>query len=286
MPGAIRFRLLFLLYLAFSLGAHGQTAPVGSNAGSASGSASSSEASQLPPNVLQMLQTQIVWDNGFNHPNGPRLRFVKVDEVTRPEGHFIRYRIYASGAAEGTPYILAGWMIGKDITDLNVISSSVYVNRKGLLLTRKPNPDEEDRDTLGPDAEYDLGVQAADGEPLRLMLRSPDNKVLIPGTLVPYPVETAEKGCRLSAMLATPDGEAILIEGDGFQPNSQVLLQSNSAGELRQSQKPVDSSGHIQFVDLPYVAGKNAGMLNDTISTKNCTVSVIIPWGKGTYHRH
>jgi hypothetical protein len=286
MAGAIRFRLLILLPLAFSFWAHGQAAPAGNNAGGASNSAASDVSGQLPPVIVQMLQTQIVWDNGLNHPTGPRLRFVKVDELTRPEGHFIRYRIYASGAAEGTPYILAGWTIGKSITDLNVISGSVYVNRKGLLLTRKPNPDEEDRDTVGPDAEYDLGVQAADGEPLRLVLRSPDNKVLMPGTLVPFPIEAADKNCKLSALLATPDGEAILIEGEGFQPNSQVLLQSNSAGEQRQSQKPVDASGHIQFVDLPYVIGKDAGELNDTISTKECTVSVIIPWGKGTYHPH
>lgn len=284
MAGAIRFRLVLLLPFVFSLGAHGQAAaPAANNSGSAS---SGDISGQIPPNMLKMLQTQIVWDNGFNKPTGPRLRFVKVDEVTRPEGHFIRYRIYASGATEGTPYLLSGWMIGKDITDLNAISSSVYVNRKGLLLTRKPNADEEDQDTVGQDVEYDLGVQAADGEPLRLMLRSGDNKVLIPGTLVPFPIEATDKSCKLSAMLATPDGEAILIEGEGFQPNSQVWLQSNSAGEQRQSQKPVDSNGRVQFVDLPYVAGKDAGMLNDTISTKNCTVSVIIPWGKGTYHRH
>jgi hypothetical protein len=280
MPGAIYFRLFLLLLLAFPLCAYGQAAPAPSNG------ASQLPPNQLPPNVMQMLQTQIVWDNGFNHPTAPRLRFTKVDEVTRPEGHFIRYRIFASGAAEGTPYILAGWTIGKDLTDLNVLSSSVYVNRKGLLLTRKPNADEEDRDTVGQDAEYDLGVQAADGEPLRLMLRTPDNKILIPGTLIPFPIEATDKGCRLSAMLATPDGEAILIEGEGFQPNSQVLLQSNSAGERHDSQKPVDANGRVQFVDLPYVAGKGSGMLNSTISTKDCTVSITIPWGKGTYHRH
>jgi len=286
MPGANRFRLFLLTALTFSLGVHGQVGPAGNGSANASAGASSNVAGQLPANVLQMLQTQIIWDNGFNKPTGPRLRFAKVDEVTRPEGHFVRYRIYASGAAEGTPYILAGWTIGRSLSDLNALSNSVYVNRKGLLFTRKPTADEEDRDTVGPDAEYDLGVQAADGEPVRLMLRSPDNKVMIPGTLVPFPIESSDKGCKLSAMLATPDGEAILIEGEGFQPNSQVWLQSNSAGEQRQSQKPVDSSGHIQFVDLPYVAGKDAGMLNDTISTKDCTVSVIIPWGKGTYHRH
>lgn len=249
--------------------------------------AASNPASQVPPKVLQMLKTQVLWDNGLDHPEGPRLRFVKVDEVTRPEGNFIRYRIYASGVPEGTPYTLAAWTIGKDLDDLNVLSEGVYVNRKGLLLTRKPNPDEEDSDTVtAKDAEYDLGLQAADGEPLRFVLRSADNKVLVPGTLVPFPIESTDKGCKLSALLATPDAEAILVEADGFTPNSQILLQSESAGEQHQSQKPVDVGGHVQFVDLPYVAGKEAGMLNATISTKYCTVFISVPWGKGTYHRH
>jgi hypothetical protein len=278
MPGAIRFYSLALLPLAFSLAMHGQAAPAGAGA--------SNPASQLPPNVVQMLNSQAVWDSGFNHPKGPRLRFAKLDEVTRPEGHFTRYRIYADRVQEGTPYILAAWSIGTSLEDLHVLSSAVYINRKGLLLTRKPNPDEEDRETVAEDAEYDLGVQAADGEPLRFVLRSADNKVLAPGTLVPFPIQSTDKGCKLSAMLASPDGEAILISGEGFPPNTEVWVQGNSAGELKQSQKPVDAAGRVEFVELPYVLGKDAGTLNDTIATKDCTVSVNIPWGKGTYHRH
>jgi hypothetical protein len=281
MPGATRFCLLTLLPLVISIALRGQapnlpTVPANS-------------ANQLPPKINDMIQLQIGWDEGRNNSAGPRLRFVKIDEVTRPEGHFVRYRIYASGMAEGTPYILSAWTIGKELNDANldVLSSQVYLNRKGLLLTRKPNPDEEDRDTVAEDAEYDLGVQAADGEPLRfILLNSENKKVFAVGTLVPFPIESIDKGCKLSALLATPDGEAILIEGDGFQPNSQVLLQSDSAGERHDSQKPVDATGRVQFVDLPYVAGKDAGILNSTISTKNCTVSIDIPWGKGTYHRH
>lgn len=282
MPGPMRFSSLLLLLLAFSIAMQGQ-APA---APSAPAAAASDPAAQVPPNVLQMLKTQVFWDNGFDHPTSSRLRFVKVDEVTQPGGHYIRYRIYASGVPEGTPYTLAAWTIGKDLNDLNVLSEGVYVNRKGLLLTRKPNPDEEDKDTVAPDAEYDLGLQAADGEPLRFVLRSADSKVLVPGTLIPFPIESVDKGCKLSALLAMPDAEAVLIEADGFTPNSQILLQSESAGEQHQSQKPVDAGGHVQFVDLPYAAGKEAGMLNATISTKYCTVFISVPWGKGTYHRH
>lgn len=278
MPGPTRFCALALLPLAFFIAMHGQAPSAGAIA--------SAPASQPPPALVQMLNTQVVWDNGFNRPTGPRLRFQKVDEVTRPQGHFTRYRIYAQGVQEGVPYVLAAWTIDTGLEDLHVLSDAVYVNRKGLLLTRKPNPEEEDRDTVAEDVEYDLGVQAANGEPLRLILKTVDNKVMVPGTLVPFPVESKDKNCKLSAMLAEPEGEAILISGEGFPPNSEVIVQGNSAGEPKQSRKPVDASGHIQFVELPYVQGKDTGMLDDTISTKDCTVSVTIPWGKGTFQRH
>lgn len=278
MPGLVRFGFRNSIALALSIASYGQTPPAAT--------ASANSPDPLPQKIVQMLNTQVVWDNGFNHPTGPRLRFSKLDEVTRPEGHFTRYRIYAAGLADSQPYILAAWSIGNDLKDLNVLSSTVYVNRKGLLLTRKPTPEEEDRDTVAEDAEYDLGVQAADGEPLRFVLRSPDNKVLVPGTLVPFPIESTDRGCKLTALLAEPDGQAILIEGDGFPPDSNVLVQGNSAGEPRKSKQSVDARGHLQFVELPYVVGKETGTLNDTISTKDCTVSVIIPWGNGTYRRH
>jgi hypothetical protein len=271
MPGQIRFCALVLCSLAFPIAIRGQ--------------APSTSTGQVPPQVAQMLNAQVVWDNGFNHPNGSRLRFAKVDEVTRPQGHYTRYRIYAAGVPEGPAYILAAWTIGKSVDELNVLSDAVYVNRKGLLLTRKPNAAEEDSDTVAPDAEYDLGVQAADGEPLRFLLRSADNKVLVPGTLVPYPIQSADKACRLSALLAEPDGEAILIEGNGFPPNSEAVVRDNSAGEQRQSKKSVDAAGHFQFVELPYVFGKTAGILTETITAKGCAVSVTIPWGNGSYHR-
>jgi hypothetical protein len=278
MPGLTRFCALALLPLAFSIEVHGQAASAGAAAGD--------PASQLPPALARMLNTQVVWDNGFNRPSGPRLRFQKVDEVTRPQGHFTRYRIYAQGVQEGVPYILAAWTIDTGVDGLHVLSDAVYVNRKGLLLTRKPNPEEEDRDTVAEDAEYDLGVQAANGEPMRLVLKNADNTLLVPGTLVPFPVESKDKNCKLSAMLAEPEGEAILISGEGFPPNSEVIVQGSSAGEPKQSRKAVDAGGHIQFVELPYVQGKDTGMLNETISTKDCTVSVTIPWGNGTFQRH
>jgi hypothetical protein len=278
MPGTFRFCVLTFFLCLLPSAIQGQSpSPDGS---------SGNTANQLPPKMVEMLNTQVAWDAGFSNPSGPRLRFVKFDEITRPDGHFTRYRIYADGAQEGKPYIFALLKIGTLPQDVQIVSSAAFVNRKGLLLTRKATPDEEDSETVGMDVEFDLGIRAANGEPLRFLLRSKDNKVFIPGTLVPYPIASTDHGCKLEARLAVPEGQAILIYGDGFSPNSEVQVQSDSEGEVKEGKHSVDANGHVQFVDLPSVLGKDSGVLRESISTTNCTVSVNIPWGEGTYQEH
>lgn len=278
MPSTIRFYVLTAILCLLPHALQGQSPP--------SDGSSGNTANQLPPKFVEMLNTQVAWDAGFSNPSGPRLRFVQFDEMTRPDGHFIRYRIYAEGAQEGRPYIFALLKIGTSPQDVQIVSSAAFVNRKGLMMTRKPASDEEDRETVGADVEFDLGIRAANGEPLRFLLRSKDNKVFIPGTLVPYPIASTDHGCRLEARLAVPEGQAILIYGDGFSPNSEVLVQSDSAGELNEGKHTVDANGHVQFFDLPSVTGRDSGVLKDSISTKDCSVSISIPWGKGTYQKH
>lgn len=278
MSGTARFSALTLLFLVFTQANRGQsTAPA---------NGSDQTSSQLPPKLVEMLNTQVSWDAGFSNPSGPRLRFVKFDEFTRSDGHFTRYRIYADGVRAGTPYILALLKIGVFPENVQILSSNVFVNSRGLLLTTKSTRDDEDSETAPEGVEYDVGIQAANGEPLRFLLRSKDDKVFIPGTLVPFPIESADNGCKLEARLAVPEGQAILIYGGGFSPNSEVLVQSDSAGEIKESKHNVDANGHVQFVELPSVLGKDSGILKDSISTKECTVSISIPWGKGTYQKH
>lgn len=241
---------------------------------------------QLPSDFVQMLKGQVSWDMGFNNPSGPRLHFTKIDEFDRADGHFTRFRIYAEGVPEGKPYILAIWKIGVYLKNIQILSSSAYVNHKGLVLTKAPSPDADDRDVVSDGTEFDVGIQAANGEPIRFLLRSKDNKVMVPGTLVPYPIDSVDHDCKLTARLAVPEGQAILVEGDGFAPNSEVTINGDSAGELKVSKHGVDERGHLQVLEMPFVIGKEAGILKETITTKECTVSVSIPWGKGTYQKH
>jgi hypothetical protein len=277
MSGTSRFSALFLSFIVLTAAIPGQSSAPANNSGQPNG--------QLPPKLVEMLKTQMAWDVGFSDPSGPRLRFAKFGEFTQRDGHFTRYRVFAE-RVEGGPYILAVLNIGVAPQDVRILTSAAYANRRGLLLTRKPKPYEEDSEAATEGVEYDLGIRAANGEPIRFLLRSKDNKVFVPGTLVPFPIESTDKGCRLEARLAVPEGQAILMYGDGFPPNSEVLVQGDSAGELKEGKHPVDAGGHFQFVELPSVLGKDTGILKETITTKDCSVTASIAWGKSSYQKH
>jgi len=223
---------------------------------------------------------QIIWDQGFQLPPGAHLRFAKVDETSSPDGHLMHYRIYATGADTGTPYTLGVWRVGTDVEGLQVLTETAYVNHKGLLLTNPPNPGQQDADALTDGSEIDVAVKAAQGEPVRFILRSQDWKTMIGGTLVPFPIEATDKNCKMSALLGQPDGSSDLFYVDGLPPNTVQMAQNGT----QQKKIYTDAKGHASFFDSPQAKGAGSGTLTETVHANGCTVSVSVPWSKGAYH--
>jgi hypothetical protein len=230
------------------------------------------------------IQKQVGWDDNLpssENPSGLRFQFVKFGDLNVPQGHVINYRAYVPGAPRDKKYHLGVWKVG---TDIQILPTDVYVNAKGLLMDHKPRPDQEDKDTVEEDDELDLGVEAARGEPFRVILVSADKKILVPGTVVPFPIESKDKNCRLEVRLASKDGEAILLYADGLPPNTVIPFESNSAGEVIQNKFNVNAQGHAVAGDQPKIDGKDSGVVKETLNSKECSVSVEIPWGKDSYH--
>jgi hypothetical protein len=226
----------------------------------------------------------MLWDQGFDLPPGSHLRFVKIGETASDVGHLLRYRIFADAAPQGVPYILGVWRIGTDLDDMQILSESAYVNRKGLVLNNPPNPGQQDATELTDGSEAVVDIKAAKGEPVRFVLRTEDSKTMIGGTLVPFPIESADKACRLRALLADPEANSILLYADGFPSNSVLTLQSDSQGATHQRTIYTDAKGHGSTIDAPHVKGTDAGTATETIRAKGCTLSVSVPWGAGSFH--
>ena len=227
---------------------------------------------------------QLLWDQGFDLPPGSHLRFVKIGETTSDAGHLLRYRIFADAAQEGIPYVLGVWRIGTDIEDLQVLSESAYVNRKGLVLNNPPNPGQQDATELTDGSEAVVDIKAAKGEPVRFVLRTQDSTTMIGGTLVPFPIDSTDKSCRLRALLGDPDANSVLLYADGFVPNSVLTVQSDSQGATHERTIYTDANGHGSVIDAPHVKGMATGTATESIHAKGCAVSVSVPWGAGSFH--
>ena len=152
------------------------------------------------------------------------------------------------------------------------------------MLVTKPTGDLMDQETAAEKDELRVALgRMANGEPARFLLRSQDNKTMISGTLIKHRIESESKGCKLSALISAPEANAILVYTDGFPSNVELLMKSTSADESRQIHARTDSHGHSVTVELPYVIGKDSGIVTESITTPNCSIALSIPWGKDSY---
>jgi hypothetical protein len=226
--------------------------------------------------ILALVQ-QLHWDNG-GAGNLDRmsvhLRFEKVDEKHAPDGGQPRYRVFAEGASEDKVYGLATWEVGQPV---NYSGQDVYVNSQGLVMTRRPNPEEEAVSQL-PGAELYVIPKTVSGEPTRYGVFSRDREVTAYGTLVPHPVVTQDRDCRLEARIGAPGAAAVLVVADGFTPQMRLSVILESLGEISNIEVTTDHNGHAAVAGFPFIQGQTQGTLKASAQGKDCLPSVQVPW--------
>ncbi len=253
------------------------------------GSCSAQSAGQNPAlspqdEVMKLMREQIGLDGGnanAKNPNGLRIQFASVAQLDNPGMHV--YRLLVPGAPEGQEYTLGGWRIGAGI---KYAQGHVYVNAVGLVMLHRPTIQQEKELSLGKSDEVEVGVNAARGEPVRYMMASADDKLFYAGTLVPFPIESKDGKCELEVRLGLPEGQTMLVYGNGLPPNAHLQLKTDSEGEERTSMMNTDAQGRAAAIIVPYVAGKDTGVVKMSVAAPGCSVAVEIPWGKGSYHPH
>lgn len=151
-------------------------------------------------------------------------------------------------------------------------------------MSHLPRTDQEEKYSLGKEDEVEVGLRSARGEPIRYMLASPDGKLFFSGTVVPYPIESKDGNCRLEARLGLPEAQTVLVYGEGLTPNTKIPMVSVSEEEKQAPVLAADGQGRAVAIIGPYVAGKDSGTVRLSVAIKGCTVSVEVPWGKGSYH--
>lgn len=205
------------------------------------------------------------WGSKLNSPGAS----VTVKETSRKstgQQTVVFYRIFTSGMPKDKAYSLT-------ITPFNLQPMTAT---DGLTLDASGQ-------VLSSDSPLDLGVVAAKGEPKRFALVSDDGQSKVFFYVTPFPVKGTDHGCAIEETLLLQHAEAVLIQGSGFLANSTVHMKASSETEVHEGDLPVDASGDVSTVLLPFVRGKTDGTSRVTLSSQGCSPSLKYQWGLHSY---
>jgi len=227
--------------------------------------------------LLGDLLVQARWDDEIwatSYSRGLKLRFVKVDSQTTPQGAFTRYRVIAEGAPENKVYEWRVWRPGQEIQSE---PGDIYVNGRGLLMTHRPRPEEELSAQI-PGGEFYITPEAGPADPFRYELHSRDSQLVVVGSLVPQPVTAEDHGCTLEVRIARPNAGAVLFVANGLPADSRIPLVLESEGQNATLTMETDNGGRSIVAGFPYVSGKTQGILKATAEGPDCLPAVTLPW--------
>lgn len=232
-----------------------------------------------PSNELRSLfDRQARWDDAAlrdENRTGSRLRFVKIDERAMPGGRVAtRYRVFAEGAPQDRVFSFQTWKVDDTFSD---DPRDIYVNTQGLVMTRKPTPEEETSLRAG-DAELHVEIATEEAEPMRYALIRRDGGGMIFGSVVARPMVSYDQGCTIEAKLAQPGAAAVLVDVDGFPAKAKISLVLKSEGADVSEKLETDQDGHAVMGVVTTVPGKAQGTLKATAEGRNCLPSVVLPW--------
>jgi len=191
-------------------------------------------------------------------------------------GPVMKFRLIADGMPNNGVYSLLAWPVTQNAP--SAVLTGVTLDGSGLAICAGApgtcgSPDK-------PNDPIDLNLQPVPGEPVRLALVSADGMVKVFAKLVPIPLRGEDRGCAVEATLLTPGAELVLITGSGFPPNSDIRLDSESAGERHDGKGKADADGRFVNAILPYRQGVSTGSLNVKLKSSACAPSVKVPWGR------
>jgi hypothetical protein len=137
--------------------------------------------------------------------------------------------------------------------------------------------------TMKPGTPVTFTTAAAKGEPVRVALVAADHKHGAAVTVVPFPIEATDRGCKISVVLGAKDAELVLVEGHGFKADPTYTLGTESYGEKRPFKVAINGKGQFIGALTPWAPNHDNGDTVVSYQSSTCNPSVSFHWGKNTY---
>lgn len=117
------------------------------------------------------------------------------------------------------------------------------------------------------------------GVPFRAAILSTDGSVKAFTRAVPLPLQFTQRGCTVSAELASEKADAFLVEGEGFEPGEKVAWTAEMAGDVTEDEAAASENGKFVVALNPGATGKESGKVVFTARGKSCAPMLIFKWG-------
>jgi hypothetical protein len=186
----------------------------------------------------------------------------------------VAYSLFASGLPLDAHYTLWTRLLGSDPQ----VAAEALLNDEGKVVSQLADPEHgivEDP--------IDLKVFGGRGEPKQFGLISKDGKFRAFAQVVPFPIESSDGPCHLSAVMTGRNYYGVFIGITGLQPGEDLVIDTHSDSEGGGRKGKATDQGTYDSALFPFVKGKRSGRVRFNVKANSCNVSVELPWGEGSY---
>lgn len=236
-------------------------------------------AKQILAEINNLARNQANWGPAMSTP-GTSLMLVDKGHKSIPEGTQVTFALHATGFQPGQALTLLRWPLNQNVQQ---VATGLTVDASGQVIC----PEISQGDCLSsmqPGDPVQVKDLAARGEPLRVAIVAASGKKRAETTVIPFPIESTNNGCKLEVILGVKNAEMVLLEGLGFPKSSKVELHMVSFGQDRPVTAATSARGGLIVADLPAVAGHTSGTTTVSYHGAACSPSVSFPWGLDSYH--
>jgi hypothetical protein len=199
---------------------------------------------------------------------GTKLNFVKAGTGTSPDGKpTVIYVPVAAGLPKDNSYYL--WYKAlRQSSPAQLSPLEISIGDKGYLIqSGKSTP---------------LSISCysfSKGEARVFALMTEDKSIIAYGKVILYPIQAQQSNSRIWVELMATTGTLFTVYGDGFEPNEELEVTSNSSGEVAKFKIIADVNGRFTNILLPAVVGQQSGSVTYTVIGKAGTLTVSFDWG-------
>jgi hypothetical protein len=251
------------------------------------------KAAQMRMQLARIASAQANWGPAISTP-GMSLTLKETGRTSTANGTAITWQLIGTGFTPQMQLALLRWPLNQAVTR---VMSGIVVNAEGIAVceaaptlqapasTPGANADQTPSCTkaMQPGTPITVTSTAAKGEAVRVALVASDQKHGAAVSLVPFPIESEDKGCKLQVVRGAKDDELVLVEGEGFKQDATFTMGTESYGQKHPLNVKINAQGKFIGALTPWVPTHDSGDTVVYYQSSTCTPTVSFHWGKDTY---